>query len=441
MSLEKDSYYRNPIQHVADMLKAAFVSMGFQLLDNGEFREVEAADDTYPTWTEPKSHFAWASDPIRLVDNGLVMRTRLLPGCAVHVVPGSQPLKLAAFGRVFHRDDPVIPVHRQIELLVIDEDFSYDCWKDLMAGPGAAAFGIDFEAGLSKVSRGCWKFQVTIDGKTFDIGFCGPATSATLKAFGARKKGHVFGWVMVIDVDDVAAQYFGASRKALYSNVVTDLRRCGSAMPAFGGSSANRASNILRRMGYLETCSNPFLPEGIYKKMNMIQETWDTNNAGYQLTEQVGGMTSLRTVLVPGGEEALAQNFRAGERDVRIFEVSHIFSVDKTNVLPIERFAVSMCAYSPQMDFREFTEEVREFLESVGVCDAAFVPTEKAIAYRGDECLLVLDRGMNYLDGNFGHINPIALENFGIETNAYTAQLELDPLVTAARKIAPTSKE
>ena len=175
-----------------------------------------------------------------------------------------------------------------------------------------------------------------------------------------------------------------------------------------------------------------------YVRMNMIQEAWDTNNVAITLKAPVTGYENplteltqregLPTVLVPSIEQAMSENFAAGINEVKLFEIGHIFKPAKGGGQPWEKVSLSFGAYGPDLTMQKFKAEVDQVLTELGISNHFFIPTDMAIAYKTDECCVILDEKMKYLDGNCGHISPVALKNFRIDAQAYMAQFELDTI-------------
>jgi len=195
----------------------------------------------------------------------------------------------------------------------------------------------------------------------------------------------------------------------------------------------DRCRDVLRTMGYSEGFGPKLYPEGIYKKMNMIQDEWDLNNKGVPLKEALGNGVGLPTVLTPAIEQILSEKWAAGETTARAFEVSHIF-VPRAGGSPIEKLALSFGAYGEGMNIQTFTDEVSTFLTRIGNKNHFYIPTNLAIAYNVRECRLILDEKMSYLDGNFGGISEKAEKNFAIGTHAFMANLELGTLEKKAKE-------
>jgi phenylalanyl-tRNA synthetase alpha subunit len=429
------SFYRHPLYLAADKLKTAFFMLGFKFADNGEGLEIEKPDVTFATWEEPADMFGWQKDPIYLGDGTTLLRTRILPA-QFRSLTQRPPIRMVSFGRVYKKSDAELPMHSQIEGFVIEEGLTLGPWQDLWNQYAVALFGLGSSAFLE--SAGNKSYRITVrnqtTGKVFDLGFTGLASADALEAAGIASPGYT-GWVFVIDVEEFALQYLSLpDRTSLYNNDISFLSRFKSDAAAAGLTPEYRAVDALRKLGYLETCGDTIYPDGIYVKMNMIQAAWDKNNQAAPLAKPLGDLTAMRTVLPPALEKILALNYERGASNVRVFEVGHIYLPIEGHVLPKEHFSISMGSYGPDVALESFTRDVEAVLRELGVSSYLFAPTDIAIAYKTDECLVILDGAGKYMDSNFGRINETATKNFGIGVPAYMAQMELNSLVRAGRQ-------
>jgi hypothetical protein len=421
---------RHPIHQAADKLKKAFLKLGFRIVDNGEGPEVEKADVTFATWKEPKEIFSWQSNPLYMRYGCTILRTRLLPS-HIRTLNQCPPFQILAFGRVYQNNKD-FPMRHQIEGLVVDNGQTLGVWKGHWQEIACELFGKDATASLDTVCDDAYKISMknTADGKTFEIGFTGPASAKAMKACG--EDGTTSGWVFVIDVDQFALQYFSLADVSLfYENDVNFLSELKSEDPAVGNSPVYTAVDALRKMGYYETCGDTLYPADAYVKMTMIQEAWDKNNKGYSLSEPLGQFTGMRTVITPAMEKIMGLNYRRGVTSLHIFEVGHIYMPIEDQMLPTEHFAVSMGAYGPDVTIESFKKDVITFLQAMGIGFSRFIPTNMATAYKWNECLIVIGKD-GYMESNFGRISELAAKNHGIGVPAYFAQFELNALITAA---------
>ena len=435
---------KHPMRITADAFKRSFALAGFTLYDNGVFPELEKTEVNVPVFGRPE-----AAKPVLLVHGEYALRTQILPFLLPKVQGNGQALA-AAFGKVFDAADAAFPAHSVAEGVIATRTNLYDLnvlWKKIVKG----AFGAAFDAELVSVGEAVkqsdmaswgtnamsentlaepvtWEIRVTDpEGEAFALGYFGTMTwlGEALLAF---KDPDTVKYAFSIDLDKAACRWLGlACREALFDNKQEFLAKFEDGTVSGSEAFEDRCRDVLRTMGYTEGFGPKIYPDGIYKKMNMIQDEWDLNNKGVLLPEPLGGNVGLPTVLTPAIEQILSEKWAAGEKAARAFEVSHIF-MPKEGAAPIEKLALSFGAYGDGMDLKTFIEEVGDFLTKIGNKNHFYVPTDMAIAYKKGECRLILDEKMSYLDGNFGGISEIAEANFGIGTHAFMANLELRAL-------------
>jgi hypothetical protein len=416
---------RHPLYQAADMLKEAFLAIGFKLIDNGEGLEIEMADVTFPTWAEPEDIFAWQRSPIQMAGGQTVLRTRILPAHLKNMSL-SFPLRVSGFGRVYQRSSEY-PMRHQIEGLVAEEGLDPDAWRELWAQYAVALFGPGAEALLKKRSEGAYSVSVRnpANGKIYELGYTGPASKDTSEICGIN--GANVGWVFIFDVENFSQQLFLISdKKSFYENDVNFLKQFNSDKPSVGDGLEQIIIDALRELGYYETCGDTIYPDGIYRKMNMVQEDWDANNVGLSLAAPLGNLTGMRTTQTAALEMNLALNSERGVPTARLFEVSHIYLPIKGQILPKEHLSLYMAAYG-DIDIETFTADVDALLRKCGVAVWTFVTTDIAIAYK-PQCRLLRTPSGTSMSGNYGEISAVAEKNFRIKSPSYMLNLELNGL-------------
>ena len=436
---------KHPLRITADALKNAFALNGFTLYDNGEYPELEKTDVNIKIFDNPGA----IVKPILLMDGQYALRTQILPFMLPHAA-GDGAACAVATGKVFDGADTVFPAHLRTEG-VISTDFTlYDLgvlWNKIVKCAFGAAYSAKLQkygedvkaADLSTWGQGAlpehtlsepatWEIRVTDPaGESFVLGWFGNLTWLGAALYGKAGKAETC-FAFSIDVDDAACRKFGISdRSKLFDNRQEFLGAYCDGSVSATDAFEDRCRDVLRTMGYSEGFGPKIYPDGIYKKMNMIQDEWDLNNKGVLLKETLGDGVGLPTVLTPAIEQILSEKWAAGEKCARAFEISHIF-MPRRGGFPVEKLAVSFAAYGDAMDFAAFKKQVGDFLTKIGNKNHFYVPTNMAIAYTTTECCVILDEKMHYLDGNFGGISPIAEKNFGIGTHAFMANLELAAL-------------
>lgn len=419
-----DQIKRHPLSATGDALKRALVLSGFTIYDNGETPEMEQADQAFPVLRLPE-----AAQPKRVLIGGgaYALRSQLI-SAQLPAMRGPLPIRAAAVGRVFDGRDPVYPNRMAAEGIYAVEGTTLKDYTVVWDRLVKEFCGLGWTAELNVENRDLYRIDAVRGDECCPLGYTGPATWLARAVLGIERAETPV-WAFHVDLDDAAVRRYGlADRTALHSPLVSCLSVCSSDAPACGGTFADKAADLLRRCGYLEFTGLKVYEADAYKKMNMIQEAWDTNNRGVMLDEPMGDRCGLPTVLTPSLEEALSANYKAGECAVKLFEVGHIFLPDPKGGAPIEKTALSFGGYGPDMDPKGFRNFVDGYLKELGILNHFFIPTDLAIAYNQRDCWLVLDEKMSYLESNFGGISPKAEENHGIGTHAFMAQFELAPL-------------
>jgi hypothetical protein len=431
---------RHPLFEEADALKRAFLLNGFTLRDNGMARELVPKDTVLSLFPLPQeAEYA----PVRTGDSSYVLRTSLLP---VLLPQWRQelPLRALAAGRVYDGKESGHPEREVLEGVIADEGLRLRDLQTLWDRIIKDARGLEARGELEALEQGTCRIVLKEkDGRTLPLGYMGPAAWTGRALLGlADSKAAV--WLFRLELDTLtAADYELESREDVYAVSFPWLTRVEDCRPAAGGGDLGLARDVLRSLGYTEFTGERFYSADAYIRMNMIQEAWDVNNAGIPLAAPLPyenpltplkQRTGLPTVLTPALEQAMSELAGQGIEAAKIFEIGHIFLPGREGAAPVEKIAVSFGAYARDMNLKAFREEVSRFLDGFGVRNHFYIPTDRAIAYRADECLLVMDEKMHYLGANFGHIAPKALANFKINSEAYMAQFELEPLAAKARE-------
>lgn len=415
---------RHPLSATGDALKRALILNGFTLYDSGESKEMEQAEQAFPVIKLPEQ----AKPRQVLMEGGAYALRSELISAQLPAMRGPLPIKAAAVGRIFDGRDQEYPNRMIAEGVYAVEETTVTDYAVLWTKIAAEFCGLGARAELIPEGADIYRIEVSKGDDVWTLGYTGSATWLAREVLGIGQN-NVPVWVFRIDLDDAAVyRYALANRAALHSPLVSALSVVNSDAPACESTFANKAADILRSYGYLEFTGFKVYEADAYKKMNMIQEAWDTNNKGVQLAEPMGARCGLPTVLAPSLEEALAANYKAGQSAVKLYEIGHIFLPNPKGGAPIEKISLSFGGYGPDMEAKAFRSFVDKVLKEFGVSNHFFIPTDMAIAYDQRDCWLVLDEKMSYLESNFGGISAKAEENHGIGVHAFMAQFELAPL-------------
>lgn len=423
-----DKITRHPLYQTADIIKRAFLVNGFHLYDNGNSPEVVSADKTVELYALPEEAVL---RPVMLEEGRYVLRTSQLP-TEISRMKGRFPVKELICGRVYHAEDKELSGHMYLEGVFADRDIAAKNWEVLLDRAAKEIYGISAKSILEPVKKDMFRIVIRKDdGSEVTLGYTGYGNWLARALLGVEDE-EIKVWLLTIDVDSVAMDlHHIESREVLYENLMATLKMCETEVPVCGDTLADQVSNILREKGYTEYIGSRIYQADAYIKMNMFQGEWDTNNKGMMLVEPLGkdgGDIWLPTVLTPGLEEVIAENYKAGEETVKIFDIGHVYLPGRDGKEPTEKIALSIGAYGPGIDAKSFKADMDELLSRLGISNHFFIPTDIPIPYDKKHCWLVMDETMSYLEGNFGGIGEKARENYGIGVLAYMANFEIEPL-------------
>ncbi len=166
------------------------------------------------------------------------------------------------------------------------------------------------------------------------------------------------------------------------------------------------------------------------------------------LNPQNQDMSMLRTSLLPGMLDVVARNLNSGTEDLRLFEVGHVFSIDRTERPKlVEEFLEEECLgllLTGKAEPRHWSEKPRpvDFFDAKGELEALLerfaLDKWQLISYppMGDilENVLAVE-----IDGRFagtlGSVREDLLKSLGIEQQVFTVEIQLAPLTQPAGRV------
>ena len=431
----------HPLRRQEALLSRALQKCGLTLLADAQAPEMVKSEWCFDVGLFLPESLSCA--PVRLESNRSLKTDLLAP--YLTSLQGLPTIKHFCVGNVYDAREAAHPNRSRIAGAIKSDKLypreTEQFWTDVVQD----AWGLDASVSVQFFGKHLCTVQANVGNVSFPLAFvtAGSAVACSLAGLGPAERFYTF----VIDVDAVTCALCGlASRDELYDPTAGFLGRTDFATGAssWGKPDLARAANVLRRQGFMEFTGMRAYEPSCYKKMNMIQEKWDTNNRGMMMNEPLEECVWLPTVLTPSLEEALHANWAAGVEQCLLFEVSHIFKpakrdywpddpTEKSNyawgaTYPTEKLSLSLGGYGPDLSPAKWKELIDEFLTAFGIREHYFVKNDQAPAYDPAYCWLVLDENMRYLDGNLGCINPIAARNHDIGATAYMAQFEFDTL-------------
>ncbi len=422
---------RHPLYQTADALKRALVLNGFRLYDDSNTPELISTDQSMTLCPLPKEY---ARKEILLDDGSYMLRTNLLPR-HLPELRGPMPLKVFLCGTVYDGKEKDFPSCQCVEGIFAEKELTKKDCETLWNQIAMEIYGIGSKASLEIISKNIYRIIMhPYNSSPYVLGYTALA-GWRAGALLSIPEDSADIWIFSLDMDYAAIQTFGLKdRSELYSNLIRNRLKypCNSA--SYGNNFQNKASTILREMGYMEYIGLKILEEDAYTKTHMFEDDWDENNKGIPLVTPLGKGTGIPTVLTAGLERALADNYEDGQETVRIFEIAHIFLPGKKGKKPREKLALSIGSYGPDLTPKEFKKEMDYFLSELGISNHFLIPTNIPISYDRSNCWLVMDEHPVYMEGNLGGISEIAEANHGIGIHANMAHFELAPLEQKAEE-------
>lgn len=134
----------------------------------------------------------------------------------------------------------------------------------------------------------------------------------------------------------------------------------------------------------------------------------------------------MRTTMIPSMMESLGRNYSRSNDEARLFEMGKIYlPKEDTAELPEEVNTLTIGIYG-KADFFDVKGVVENVLEALGIKKFSVSrETENPIFHPGKTAKLIVNRQEA---GVIGEIHPDVIENYGVDTSVYIAQINLDVL-------------
>ena len=228
------------------------------------------------------------------------------------------------------------------------------------------------------------------------------------------------------DIAEEVARFFG------YDNIPTTLLR---GQTTKGGLTARqvfnrRVSDACNAAGYDEAQTLSFLSPKAFDRICMAEN--DVRRQAVVITNPLGEDQSLlRTTALPAMLEAAARNYNYRASSIHLFEQSKIYLPEldaegkaDPHRLPTEKSVLVMATYGD--DFFHLKGCIEGVLSKLSVPGCLFTPCDSNPSYHPGRCAAIKngDRLMGYA----GQIHPTVLKNYGIGTDLYMAELDLEAL-------------
>jgi phenylalanyl-tRNA synthetase beta chain len=201
-------------------------------------------------------------------------------------------------------------------------------------------------------------------------------------------------------------------------------------LPSFAGgvvelpeaSKEEKIRRTLLALGYNEALSTTFIAKADSLRFATAKPVEIAN----PLSEEASAM---RTTLVPGMLDMIAHNLNRGVRDVRLFEMGHVYSMmgAMTEERPSLCFALTAASLGePDTTnaFRRFKGDIESLLGAFG-SDMRFETSAPAHFHAGRSAHAALDEGNI---ASFGQLHPDVATERKLKQEIFIAEIDLDRL-------------
>ena len=191
------------------------------------------------------------------------------------------------------------------------------------------------------------------------------------------------------------------------------------------GSVSSSIGAMARALGYSEIITYSFISPSYYDKIRMPKDS--PLRKSLKILNPLGEDTSImRTTILPSMLEILTRNYNYRNKAVRLYEIGKVYFA-RPDGMADEPKLLCLGGYGGGMDFFQLKGAVERILAGLRITDVTFEAESGNPSYHPGRCAKVYAGGK--LLGVFGQIHPLAAANYGVDTELYTAELQLGEML------------
>ncbi len=190
--------------------------------------------------------------------------------------------------------------------------------------------------------------------------------------------------------------------------------------------------DVLNSLGVNEITTYSFVSPSSLKMINISDDSF--LNKTIKLINPLGEEYSImRTTLISNMLEVLGKNYKKNVEQANAFELGKIFIPKDLPVteLPIEKNVLTIGMYGKETDFFRIKGVVCSLLDKLGIKDYDFTPEKNHPTFHPGRCATITLG--NHILGTLGEVYPDVLDNYGIETKAYIADIDFNIVLQITR--------
>ena len=184
-----------------------------------------------------------------------------------------------------------------------------------------------------------------------------------------------------------------------------------------------KLTSLLRANGCYEVQTYSFISPKYYDKINLPEDSGLRRSV--VITNPLGEDTSvMRTTCVPSMLEVISRNYNNRNLSGRFYEIGKIYLPrESADILPDERDIAVIGTYGDREDFFGIKGILAEALDKLGVVGVEYSAEKGNPTFHPGRCAAITIG--NRRIGTIGEISPAVLANYGIETRAYVATVDM----------------
>ena len=225
------------------------------------------------------------------------------------------------------------------------------------------------------------------------------------------------------DIAEEVARFYG------YNEIPTTLMRGATTRGGYSASQKleNTVGAACRSMGMDEIITYSFVSPAVCDLIRMPED--DPRRKMVRILNPLGEDTSvMRTTALPSMLDILARNDAYHNKTVRLYELAKIYLPRENEPLPEEPKVLLLGAYGPGESFFSMKGRVEAILKAIRCKSAEYTACKDNRSYHPGRCAVVTVDGRQV--GVFGQIHPLVSDNYGIDCEVFTAELDFTTLLT-----------
>ena len=190
---------------------------------------------------------------------------------------------------------------------------------------------------------------------------------------------------------------------------------------------SERVHSLVTALGYNEARTFSFVSPKNCDYIRLDKSAPERN--AVVIKNPLGEDTSvMRTSMIPSILDVLEHSFNHHIASVKMYELARIYIPDAdSDKLPEEKKMLVLGFYG-EGDFYSLKGEVEAIVENAGIKNVRVSSQSENPTFHPGRCADITARGGSVYLGTFGQVHPLVLENYGISTPVYIANLDFDKL-------------